>query len=106
MRFYPKSLLRPWVQRTTLAALLGVASCGLAQAQLARIAGSSRVIDGDTVVIGSVHIRLRGLDAPEIGDLGGSEARLRRCAPSSATTASPADRTAPRPTGALLRPAP
>ena len=35
----------------------------------------ARVIDGDTVVIGPVHVRLRGLDAPELHHPGGDEAR-------------------------------
>lgn len=31
------------------------------------ISGSASVIDGDTIVIGRTHIRLAGIDAPELG---------------------------------------
>lgn len=31
------------------------------------IAGEARVIDGDTLVVGRVHVRLWGVDSPELG---------------------------------------
>jgi endonuclease YncB( thermonuclease family) len=31
------------------------------------ITGVSRVIDGDTVVVAGVHVRLKGVDAAELG---------------------------------------
>ena len=34
-------------------------------AQQATLSGHARVIDGDTIVIGEVHVRLFGIDAPE-----------------------------------------
>lgn len=39
----------------------------LAGAAAADIIGPARVSDGDTLVIGAVHIRLHGIDAPETG---------------------------------------
>ena len=30
------------------------------------ISGAARVIDGDTIVVGTVHVRLNGVDAPEV----------------------------------------
>jgi endonuclease YncB( thermonuclease family) len=38
------------------------------------VEGPARSIDGDTVVIGSVHLRLKGVDAPEQWMTGGPEA--------------------------------
>jgi endonuclease YncB( thermonuclease family) len=38
------------------------------------IAGSARVIDGDTLEISGVRIRLNGVAAPERNELGGAEA--------------------------------
>ena len=38
-----------------------------AVAARAEIFGPARVVDGDTIQIGAVHIRLHGIDAPEIG---------------------------------------
>ena len=32
------------------------------------ISGPSRVLDGDTVVVGEIHVRLKGVDAPERGE--------------------------------------
>ena len=34
-------------------------------AQQATLSGQARVIDGDTILIGEVHVRLFGIDAPE-----------------------------------------
>jgi endonuclease YncB( thermonuclease family) len=40
------------------------------------VAGWAKVIDGDTVVVSGVHVRLKGIDAPERADPGGSEATV------------------------------
>ena len=39
------------------------------------ISGSARVIDGDTVVVAGVHVRLKGVDAAELGTVRGENAR-------------------------------
>jgi endonuclease YncB( thermonuclease family) len=39
------------------------------------ISGSARVIDGDTVVVAGIHVRLKGVDAPELGTARGENAR-------------------------------
>ena len=39
------------------------------------ISGVARVIDGDTIEVSSVRIRLWGIDAPELSDRGGGEAK-------------------------------
>jgi endonuclease YncB( thermonuclease family) len=39
--------------------------------------GAARVIDGDTVVVGGIHIRLKGVDAPELSNPDGIEAKLK-----------------------------
>lgn len=47
---------------------LVVGSCqSSAQESFATIAGRARVIDGDTIMIGNLPIRLEGIDAPESG---------------------------------------
>ena len=38
------------------------------------VSGSARVIDGDTLEIGGIRIRLNGVAAPERNELGGAEA--------------------------------
>ena len=46
-----------------------------------RLAGRAHVLDGDTIVVSGIHIRLKGLAAPEIphfgksGEPGGEAAR-------------------------------
>src|SRR3954467_1514251 len=46
-----------------------------------RLAGRAHVIDGDTIVVSGIHIRLKGIAAPEIphpgspGEPGGAEAQ-------------------------------
>ena len=52
----------------TLAALILLASHGLA-------AASCRAIDGDTLACGSERVRIRAIDAPEMRDPGGPDAR-------------------------------
>jgi len=42
-----------------------VASCSAAEAAGAAISGVARVVDGDTLRLGDVRIRLHGIDAPE-----------------------------------------
>jgi len=39
------------------------------------ISGSARVIDGDTVVVGGTRVRLKGVDAAELGTARGENAR-------------------------------
>jgi micrococcal nuclease len=39
------------------------------------ISGQNRVLDGDTVVVGETHVRLKGVDAPERGTELGEFAR-------------------------------
>ena len=39
------------------------------------IKGPARVIDGDTIVVGSTHVRLNGVDAAELGTARGENAR-------------------------------
>jgi endonuclease YncB( thermonuclease family) len=55
-----------------IAAGLAVVMSGLAPAaNPLTISGPSRVIDGDTVVVGDTHVRLKGVDAAELRtDLG------------------------------------
>lgn len=48
-----------------LATLFVVPSITVAQTPLAKIIGKARVIDGDTINIGGIQIRLEGIDAPE-----------------------------------------
>jgi endonuclease YncB( thermonuclease family) len=35
-----------------------------------RLVGRARVIDGDTIVVGGVHVRLQGVAAPEVAHPG------------------------------------
>lgn len=42
----------------------------------ATISGPARIIDGDTVVVGTAHVRLKGVDAAEMGTPRGDAARL------------------------------
>ena len=39
--------------------------------------GPARITDGDTLVIGSTHVRLNGLAAPELNEPGGYKSRLK-----------------------------
>ena len=49
--------------------VFGASALGVAVPQPgAAIVGAARVVDGDTVRIGSVRIRIQGIDAPEMGD--------------------------------------
>tara|TARA_R110000787_G_scaffold31143_13_gene82869 strand:- start:942 stop:1355 length:414 start_codon:yes stop_codon:yes gene_type:complete len=49
----------------------------LQQAQAQTITGEAgRVVDGDTFHLGAIRIRICGIDAPERGELGYSEARM------------------------------
>jgi endonuclease YncB( thermonuclease family) len=47
----------------------------------AKLHGRVHVIDGDTIVVGGIHVRLQGIAAPEVphhgklGEAGGAEAR-------------------------------
>lgn len=42
---------------------------------LDRLAGPARVIDGDTIAVSGIHIRLKGVAAPELREPGGPAAR-------------------------------
>ena len=60
------------------AALLGVAAglaWSLARAEPLVISGPARVIDGDTVVVGDIHVRLKGVDAAEMNSELGQHSR-------------------------------
>jgi endonuclease YncB( thermonuclease family) len=48
---------------------------GTAAADQLTVSGHARVIDGDTIAIGSTHVRLKGVDAAERGTVIGEEAR-------------------------------
>lgn len=51
-----------------LAAILGVVlAAPVALAERAAISGMGRIVDGDTLDVGAVRIRLHGIDAPEAG---------------------------------------
>lgn len=50
-----------------LAAALTALTIAYSTAQAAEtISGPSRVLDGDTVVVGGIHVRLKGVDAAEM----------------------------------------
>ena len=60
--------------------ILAVAVIGLVAFQASRAAGQvegvvSRVLDGDTLFVGSTNIRLQGIAAPELDEPFGPEAR-------------------------------
>jgi endonuclease YncB( thermonuclease family) len=57
--------MQPVVHLVLLLALL--ASPALAAE---RLVGRARVIDGDTIVVGGVHVRLQGVTAPEVAHSG------------------------------------
>lgn len=65
--------------RLVLLALLVATLPALAQPR--ELHGRVRVIDGDTIVVDGIHVRLQGIDAPEVAhfgkpdDPGGPEAR-------------------------------
>ncbi len=65
------------MKRTVIAATIAVAVSGLtpAAADLLTISGPARVIDGDTVVVGDTHVRLKGVDAAERGTERGDDAK-------------------------------
>ena len=46
----------------------------------AEVSGPARVIDGDTVVVGSTHVRLKGVDAAELNTAFGQLARFKMIA--------------------------
>jgi endonuclease YncB( thermonuclease family) len=61
--------LQRWSSRTgaiTILAVLSVTLLASSQAQAGdRISGVPRVVDGDTITIGTTKIRLESIDAPE-----------------------------------------
>ena len=55
-----------------------IATCLMATAAVAEpssISGLARVVDGDTVAIGLTVVRLKGVDAPEMRQVGGAHAK-------------------------------
>jgi endonuclease YncB( thermonuclease family) len=57
------------------AAALAKAGPPAAPPAMATVSGPARVIDGDTVVVAGVHVRLKGVDAAELGTPRGEAAR-------------------------------
>lgn len=53
--------------RSLAIAVLAAALCFAGPAGAAGLSGSARVIDGDTLAVGDVVVRLHGIDAPESG---------------------------------------
>jgi endonuclease YncB( thermonuclease family) len=47
-------------------ACIGIAVLGFAALRLSHAQGAFRVVDGDSIVIGTQRIRLAGIDAPEL----------------------------------------
>jgi endonuclease YncB( thermonuclease family) len=60
------------MNRTLIAAVAVLMS---STAHATEISGPARVLDGDTVVVGEIHVRLKGVDAPERGTELGEFAR-------------------------------
>ena len=60
--------MRCWVKvmNSRIAAIVLVCLTTIAAADPLTISGPARVIDGDTIVINGIHIRLQGLDAEEL----------------------------------------
>jgi endonuclease YncB( thermonuclease family) len=66
------------MQKFIVAAALGVIAFSISGAQHAThsvISGSARVVDGDTVVVAGTTVRLKGVDAAELGTPRGENAR-------------------------------
>ena len=60
------------------ACTLSLAIAGLATVAMAdplTVSGPARVLDGDTVIVGTTHVRLKGVDAAERGTERGEDAR-------------------------------
>jgi endonuclease YncB( thermonuclease family) len=70
----------PYALACIIATLLCAAVLGVgwyrAVAAEASISGPVRVIDADTVVVSGIHVRLKGVDAAELGSDLGEAARL------------------------------
>ena len=66
--------------KPTLIVAVGVCTASAAMAG-ERLVGRAHVVDGDTVVVGGIHVRLNGVAAPEVvhagkpGEPGGDDAR-------------------------------
>jgi endonuclease YncB( thermonuclease family) len=58
--------VRPAFQPLLVALLLAVGAAWLLRPDGRTVEGFAQVIDGDSLEVGSVEIRLRGLDAPEL----------------------------------------
>jgi endonuclease YncB( thermonuclease family) len=59
---------------TALVLALALALAVASSAQAQTVSGSARVLDGDTIEVGGVRVRLEGLHCPESGERGGSAA--------------------------------
>ena len=64
--------MRALIQALMAAAVLLAGGAILGSYRQTDLAGSPRIIDGDTIVVNGVHVRLLGIDAPE---------REQRCGP-------------------------
>ena len=62
------------MRRGAVLALAVVLTLSTAQATEV-IFGPSRVIDGDTVIVSGIHVRLKGVDSPELGTAAGVAAK-------------------------------
>ncbi|MBH67460.1 MAG: nuclease [Rhodospirillaceae bacterium] len=64
----------------TLSLLIGFLSCSAffqsALGESLVVQGSATVVDGDTIIVKDIRIRLSGLSAPELGEKDGEEAKI------------------------------
>ena len=60
--------------KIVLAALATFVVMSTTAAPAATIEGQATIVDGDTVEVNGIRVRLKGVDAPEMGDRYGSEA--------------------------------
>ena len=60
--------------KIVLAALAAFVERGTTAAPAATIEGLPTIVDGDTVKVNGIPVRLKGVDAPEMGDRYGPEA--------------------------------
>ena len=61
------SVMRSMIFVITLYSIMGLANDKPAESVAVEVSGPAKVIDGDTLVIGSQVIRINGIDAPEDG---------------------------------------
>jgi endonuclease YncB( thermonuclease family) len=60
---------------TTMAGICAGLLCLPSTGSAETVSGRARVIDGDTVVVSGVHVRLKGIDSAERGTVRGEHAR-------------------------------